>query len=195
MDLNIWDIKKAEKVCALDIDGVLNDYPKCWIDFVNIKTATEFADLNDIKNTLTYDTYRKLKEDYRLSGIKERLKPNENASLLTQELKKLGYTIIIITARPANKYPALYSQTLNWLKNNNICYDSIYFGQQDKHAKILSEAPNIKFMIEDNSYIANMVSRWGYKVFLLTNQYNYNLTLEKNVVRIDNLIEVLKYVK
>lgn len=195
MNLNIWDIKKAEKVCALDIDGVLNDYPRCWIDFINSRTVNEFTDLNDVKKTLTYDAYREFKEDYRLSGIKERLIPNEYASYLTHELKKLGYVIIIVTARPANKYPTLYSQTLNWLKANNIAYDSIYFGERDKHAKILFEIPNLKFMIEDNSYIANTVAKWGYKVFLLTNQYNYNLEIADNVVRIENLKDVLRYVK
>lgn len=193
---NLWEIKEREKICCIDIDGVLlSDYPDCWIRFVNSKLGTEFDDLNEMKQKVSYEKYRKLKEEYRLCGIKENLEPDEKASELTVYLKEMGYTIVIITARPANKYLTLYNQTINWLKKNEIQYDYIYFGEKDKHAKVLSEIPHVKFIIEDNSYVANSIGKWGYKVFLLENKYNKDVKLEYNVIKINKLIDVLNYIK
>ena len=193
---NLWEIKEKEKICCIDIDGVLlSSYPQCWIDFVNKKLKTKFTDLNKMKDTISYQQYRNLKEKYRVCGIKEALEPDENASYITDYLRGLKYTIVIITARPANKYLTLYNQTINWLKKNRIKYDYIHFGEKDKHAKILNELPHVKFIIEDNSYVANSVSKWGYKVFLLDNKYNKSVKLEKNVIRIYKLKDIRKYIK
>ena len=192
MDNKIWDIKEKEKICCFDIDGVLMDcYPKCWIEYVNEQLNIDFEDLNEMKKGISYETYRNLKEHYRLSGIKETFPANIEASTITKILKEKGYKIIIMTARPAYKYPTLYAQTVNWLNKNNIIYDSIIFEEKNKHAKIMSEFHNIKFMVEDNSYVANQISKWGYKVFLLKNEYNNKLLVEKNVIRINKLSEIL----
>lgn len=196
MDNKIWEIKQKEKICCFDLDGVLlSSYPQCWINYVNKELKTNFTDLNEMKATISYDIYRKLKEQYRISGVKETLPADEEAELITKTLKQLGYTIIIMTARPAHKYPTLYTQTINWLRKNNISYNSIIFEEKNKHAKIISEFYNIKFMVEDNSYIANQISKWGYKVFLLKNKYNEKLKLEKSVILIKKLNDILKTIK
>ena len=54
MKINLWEIKKEEKICCFDVDGVLNYYPQCWIDYVNLTQGTDFDDLNVMKNTLPY---------------------------------------------------------------------------------------------------------------------------------------------
>ncbi len=192
MDNKIWEIKEKEKICCFDIDGVLMScYPQCWVDFINSKTGKNFKNLNQAKALVAYDYYRELKEEYRISGIKELLPANPQASRVTKALRKLGYAIVLMTARPAHKYPTLYTQTINWLKKNNIVFDSIYFEEKDKHSKILSKIPNMKFMVEDNSYFANQISKWGYKVFLMNNKYNTELPVGENVIRINELNEIL----
>jgi len=196
MDFDLWKLREKEKICCIDIDGVLlSVYPQCWIDFVNSKLKTKFNDLFKMKNTVPYDIYRKLKNEYRTCGIKETFKADEDAEELTKSLKKLGYTILIMSARPVKQYPSLYIQTTNWLNKNKISYDCVYYGEKDKHAKILMEISHLKFMIEDNSMIASQISKWGYKVFLLNNKYNKKAKTEKNVIRINKLREVLKYIK
>jgi len=191
MNNNIWEIKQAEKIACIDIDGVLMScYPECWINYLNEELSTNFKDLNETKKNVSYDDYRQIKEKYRKSGIKETFPADPYAAEVTEALKQNGYSIIIMTARPANKYPELYHQTINWLNKNKILYDNIYFGEKDKHAKILSEMHHIKFCIEDNSYIANQIAKWGYKVYLVNTKYNEGLKTEPKVVRIDNLNEI-----
>lgn len=194
MDNSIWDIKDKEKVCCFDIDGVLMScYPDCWVNFVNKELDTEHENLNFVKASVPYDIYRTLKEKYRLSGIKESFPADKDAAELTKALKQKGYVIIIVTARPVQKYPCLYQQTMNWLNKNNITYDLVYFGEKNKHVKILTDIHNLKFMVEDNSYIANQVARWGYRVFLLDNIYNRGLTLEPNVIKVYSLKDIMRY--
>lgn len=195
MNNNIWQLKLKEKICCFDLDGVLMScYPDCWVAYVNKILSTNFKDLNVIKKTISYDAYRELKEQYRLSGVKETFPADTQASFITKKLKEKGYSILIMTARPANKYPCLYKQTLNWLRKNKITFDGIYFEEKNKHSKIVSEIPHLKFMIEDNSFFANQIGQWGYKCFLLKNKYNENLKLGKNVVMIKELNEILKYI-
>ena len=140
MDNKVWELKEKEKICCLDIDGVLMScYPKCWVDFINAHTGKKFKNLNEAKLSVAYDCYRELKKEYRTSGIKEMLPVNPQASNLTKALKDLGYTIIIMTARPAHKYPTLYTQTINWLKKNG------YTDETKEQFKIINE--NNKFTI------------------------------------------------
>jgi len=194
MDSNFWDLKNKEKICIFDIDGVLlSNYPQCWIDFVNSRLNTNFDDLHIMKNHVTFEKYRQLKEEYRVSGIKATFAPDKYASMVMKKLKQLGYMRVVMTARPVDKYPQLYNLTTDWLRKNKIGCDCIYFGEKNKHAKILSELPHTKFIVEDNSYSANQISKWGYTVFLLTNKYNATQKLEKNVIRINKLNELFEY--
>ena len=192
MDNKIWEIKEKEKICCFDIDGVLmNCYPNCWVDFINLKLKKSYADLNIAKKTVSYDIYRELKEQYRTSGIKEELPCDLYAGIVTKELKEQGWTIVIMTARPAEKYPTLAKQTYNWLSKNKNSYDYVIFGEKNKHVKILENFPNLKFAVEDNSYIANKIARTGVKVFLLENCYNKDASITDGVKRINSLMEIL----
>ena len=44
---DIWKLEREAKICAIDIDGVLVDYPKCWIDFCNKETNKVFFNLKE----------------------------------------------------------------------------------------------------------------------------------------------------
>jgi uncharacterized HAD superfamily protein len=190
--LTKWEQSESEKVCGVDIDGVLNYYPKPWVDFVNMKLGTSFNNLKEAKSAIPYQTYKDLKFEYRECGIKRTLPVREGAPETLQLLKELGYTIIILTSRPFSEHKTLYKQTTDWLDANNIPYDGIIFGE-DKYLQILSKVPNLRFMIEDHRYYANLISKWGYTVFLVTNEYNVG-KIGENVIRVDNIKEVLDHV-
>jgi len=94
------------KVCFLDVDGVLNFYPQCWIDYINMKLNTEIKTLNEAKNVLSYKTYTDLKRDYRESDYKRNLEVRRGAGAFSQFLKKNGYKIVITTSRPVEDQSA-----------------------------------------------------------------------------------------
>jgi uncharacterized HAD superfamily protein len=195
MRQNEWMLKESEKICILDCDGVLNTYPACWVEFVNKILKTNFTDLNMMKQTLPYQTYKNCKERYRTSGYKETLKPDKNATEFTKRLKEMGYTIIVITARPMSEYPMLFKQTMRWLDKNNILFDALFASDKRKYAKIITEFPHIRFAVDDSSFECNLLSKWGYKSFIKNNEYNAKTEIETNVTRIYSLFDVFEYIK
>lgn len=188
-----WATKESEKICAIDIDGVLSDYPACWIKFANSILKTNFKTLFELKEKLSYSQYKKLKHLYRKSGYKADLPVKDGAVELTQKLRAKGYKIVIITARPFSEYPEMFKHTRHWLNINEFDYDYLIEGGKTKHLKVLSEFPHIKFFIEDNSYVANLLAKWGYTVYLIDNEYNKDITLPK-VIRTKSIKALAKII-
>lgn len=181
-----------EKVCIFDIDGVLNYYPDSYVEFVNDKLGTDYQDLYEVKDKISYSEYRKLKKEYRTSGYKENLlvRPEAFNSLL--EIKNRGYYIIILSSRPVQEINSLIMQTTNWLRKNGLIYDYLIF-EKEKHLEIIQKFSNVKFVVEDNRAYANSIAKYGSKVFLVDNKYNKG-DLEPNVVRIQNINDILKLI-
>jgi len=187
----IWAREKEKKVVAVDLDGVLVQYPECWIDYVNKKIKKNFKDLGEMKDMLSYSEYRKLKRLYRTDGSKANLPAVEGATKFISGLQNAGYKIVIITSRPYHLYHEIYDATVRWLRNNKISPDFGIIWDAQKHWAVLREFPFLKFLVEDNAEIANQVARLGYKVYLLDNIYNRQ-PLEKNCQRIFSLDEILR---
>lgn len=179
------------KIIAIDIDGVLNNYPQSWVQFANERSDDNYQDLYSLKEQLTHRHYKDLKHLYRTSGVKEYLPTKRHAFELLHELKLRGYFITIMTSRPINEYNNLLLQTINWLRKNNLEHDFLYFSDR-KHLDIIEKFKNLEFMIEDNRAFANEVSKHGYRVFLVTNEYNSGPT-GHGVIRVDDLLDILDY--
>jgi len=190
--LNIIKSKNT-KVCAIDLDGVLVQYPEHWIKFINKQKSKKFRTLFDVKRALSNDEYLQLKHKYRETGFKMSVPIYPGANIFTRNLKSLGYSIVVLTKRPYKKYFRLFADTKISLDKKAIRYDAILF-DQEKHKVIVKEFPHLEFMIEDNRNIANEVSNWGYKCFLMSNIYNQG-SIGENVIRVNSYLEVLNAIK
>ena len=185
----IWEKEKEDKVCAVDLDGVLVDYPKCWIDFVNKETQNEFETLDQMKMILSYKYYKDLKAQYRRSGIKAKLPAKESACKFVKKLQENNYKVILLTSRPYRLYREIWKDTMAWLKTNKITPDGIIW-ESEKHWAVLKEFPYLKFLVEDNAEIANQVAKLGYKVYVMDNEYNQQ-ELAVNCFRVNELEQIL----
>jgi len=123
-------INRESKVALIDIDGIINHYPKEFLDFVFHETTERFESIFDIKKR-QYQLYKKLKHKFRLSGF-EATKSIVRESIIQtiNYLKEQGYIIILITARPYKKYNRLFFDTVSWLSENRIEYDLIFFERE-----------------------------------------------------------------
>jgi uncharacterized HAD superfamily protein len=178
-----------QRTCVLDIDGILNTYPDCWVDFINKnRPAKGFSDLNQAKCNLSYLEYKNLKHLYRASGYKRTLPIREGAAEFTEKLRAAGYIIALVTSRPFDEYPTLREQTNAWLNNGGFKYDDLICSRH-KHADIIVYYPKMCFMVEDNRAFANSIASLGYRVYLLNNRYNQGI-INRGVERIDFLREI-----
>ena len=187
-----------ENVIAVDIDGVLADYPKSFIKFIEKNTGKNLSHIKNVdynlydllSDEIGYDTIRKLKHQYRETGEKRFIGVVEGAKEGMLKLKEFGFTIVLLSARPYKQYPRIFSDTIEWLKSNGFVYDAILWDEK-KEEKIIQEFPKMKFIIEDNISCVNRVSREGYKSFLLDCTYNQGTT-EKNVIRVKDWKEIIE---
>jgi len=125
---------------------------------------------------------------YRTCGVKETLTKRDGIDDVIKYLRDNDYWITIITSRPVHRHPQLTAQTIHWL-DKNIDYDEVVF-EDSKFISVLSKYPFLRFGVEDNRYYANLIARWGYKMFLLDNKYNQG-ELNKNVIRISDIMEIV----
>lgn len=177
-----------QKLCSVDLDGILNYYPDCWVNFINRETGLNFKNKNEARKKLSTEEYRYLKNKYRKSDFKANLEVREGALELLRYLKDKGYFIVVVTTRPFEDYPSLTIMTKKWLYKNNIPYDVL----MKKSIDSFKEYPCLDFHIEDEIEDANLISKAGYKVFLFEKQCD-NEILHPNVIRIKDLKEILDY--
>jgi len=184
-----------KKVIGIDLDGVVFDYPKSYYDFIKKRIGKK------INNNGSYDVYKNvskeigwkraksLKHQYRESGEKKFISEIKNAAKTVNSLKRRGYKIVILSARPFREYPRIFSDTIFSLKRIGLKYDAIIFNEK-KEEKIIERFPKMNFMIEDHGGNALKIAEKGYKVFLLDKPYNQGIE-HKNIIRIDRIEEVL----
>lgn len=174
------------KYCGIDIDGILNFYPQCWLDFINMETCSTFVSLSKAKQNISKEHYTKLKDLYRQSSHKANLIPRTEAIVLLKELKKQGYGIIILTTRPFEQYPKLEPMTRRWLDKNDVPYDLLLKKEPEQLRN-----HHLSFCIDDDIEDAKIMLEFSNKVFLYNNE---NIeTNNDNIIKIKKLDDIKKH--
>ena len=199
-------IDKDEKVCAIDLDDTLANSSTHFVKVYNEKNCIEsptkgypYKSRDQLKKGVPALEYEEYKSYFRESGEKINIEVKDGAKELCEHLKKQGYKIVIISARPYEKHNRIFPDTLEWLEENGIKYDAIYF-EKDKHLKILKQLPNLSFIVEDNPDYAKQIAEQGYRVFLLNNEHEdesekkTRADLESNgmVAKIEKLSDIIE---
>lgn len=186
------DLRNTE-IIIFDIDGVINNYPDCYLDWVFEKTGARYKSMGDIKAKMDIETYERIKEEYRLSGAKRNQPVQQQTIETMQKLAAMGETIILYTARPVSRYKRIYSDTLHWLKKNRVPFEAIFWSDLKKE-DIYKLGLKIKFIVEDDMQNAKFFNHEGYKVFML--DYDHNKEYENDLtVRINNAKQIFDYYK
>ena len=193
MSTRKWEVSNlAETVIAVDLDGVLAEYPDHFVNWVYEAKLTKsekrqydrdlhFGEpmtvlpLHWLKNHLSFNRYRALKSEYRKGGYELMMPPTYGAKSFIEWAKGIA-TVVVITARPTEEYINCVTDTYDWLEKNGLRVDHVLFSA-NKHVEVLEKYPHTLFMVEDHRYLANLVARWGYPVFLIDTPYNEGDTL------------------
>lgn len=195
-------ITETDKVVGVDIDGVLADYPRSFVEFINEELGTK----HDASSLQTYHIYEELgidkelgiylKDKYRQSGYKRNIPVIDGAKELLQGLRDKGYKIVILTARPYKKYNRIFADTMDWLNNNGLVYDEIIF-DEEKEERLLKEfgKNQVEFFIEDVANNANGIAELGANCFLVDRPYNQDSTIAEDVTRVKRAVDVLDYIR
>jgi uncharacterized HAD superfamily protein/NTP pyrophosphatase (non-canonical NTP hydrolase) len=189
---------KDTKVICIDIDGVLAEYPRGFLDFIERETGKKISavtyDLySEVGQIISEEKVKELKHKFRTTGEKRFLPVIVGSKDALLKLKIKGYTIVLLSARPVKQYPRIFADTIEWLKANDLIYDAIIWDEK-KEEKIMQEFPKMNFMVEDNGDNALKVAKKGFKVYLFDKTYNQN-TRHENIIRVKSWEEILNYEK
>ena len=183
----------GRKIISCDIDGILNYYPECWLDYLAQKCGVRYQSIKQAKDL--EPLYKEYKSDYRRSDFKANLPVNLDGVSILKSLVDRGYSVIIASSRPFEnpQYPDLYNMTWRWLAKNGIPFDDLVF--KNSMADFIDSWPDIEFHIEDEMKYARVVADKGVKVFLYSAHLKPGEETEHNerIVIVDNLLNILDH--
>lgn len=165
-----------EKIVSFDIDGVLNNYPDCWLKYLNHRTQSEFENISRAKEILDENIYNLIKDEYRLMG-ENSIFTITNAKMikLINKFYEDNYYVIISTSRPlmSSKYPNLYNLTYQWLKKEGVCFSELIYKDDtlSNHTHLLDR---ILFHLDDEIKYVDLFKKYKVNSFRYTYTENYD---------------------
>lgn len=167
---------QGDRVVGVDIDGVLNTYPDCFVQWVRRTwpTSTDLpqdSTLADLHLRLGASTMMAVKTAYRESGAKMDQPVREGAKDLLDGLRAHGFSVVLLSRRPYWRHYRIFADTLEWLQRNNLQHEAILFHPQ-KHVKILETFPNMVAMVDDEVEVCRAVQAAGVPTVLVRGELN-----------------------
>jgi uncharacterized HAD superfamily protein len=150
---------------VIDIDGVICDHNLgflSWLRKAGNLHNWQDAKLVDKEKTLGYiDTlnrhdlgmspkeWQNLKHEFRISGYKEYMPVFDDAKEFLTQLKDKNIVTVLMTSRPIDRYPNLYTDTVAWLEREHLPYDVIWWSY-DKADHVVENLPNPLFAVDND---------------------------------------------
>jgi NTP pyrophosphatase (non-canonical NTP hydrolase) len=114
------ELTRDTKIILVDLDGCVAD----------------LGPLEARLKGLTIVEQEGIKKDFRRGGGFRDLPMVEGAQDGLAELRRMGYQIAFITARPYRHHKRLYADTVEWLKKNRIEYELLLFRRDKAEALV-----------------------------------------------------------
>lgn len=196
------------EIALVDIDGVLADYHRGISQWImkhypelipNVQVCLDENRWID-STSLEIDDQRwqELKHEFRTTRGKLEIPTVPFARDFLESCKEADLTIVLLTSRPIQEYPNIYTDTLEWLRNNHLPFDYLWWAVDKKEA-ILSKniRTKIKFAIDDDPKYVLPYSRMGIPCFWLDwmNPKHKDVDVPEGVTRIQDLGQILNVVK
>lgn len=181
----------------VDIDNVLADYIQGFVMWardqkaIDARTAREFLERPRYVSAdslgIASHKYEKLKHQFRTSRMHAYLPVLPGADALLTAIRGRGLGIILLTSRPIDRYPNLYSETLVWLNHSALPFDTIWWAANKAdlcktwdYTQGDTDGPtrNIVFAIDDEWQYVRQYSEAGIPVYWLTWGTQDNTSLE-----------------
>ncbi len=192
-DASLWDKKNralsswsGQKVAIVDVDDVIARFREGFFAWLNDRFDLDLSvDLPEYYysgpvGSMTGEEAFSLFIDE--GGFRD-LKANNNVIETLQDLKKEGYWIQLLTARPDDNLKCMYD-TYHWLEKEKIPYDNLAFSSEKY--RWLSDKPffknnKISFAIDDSPKHASEYATHGIKVAVPMRSYNKEVWKNQNI--------------
>ena len=149
------------QIVLCDIDGILADYFNGFLQWVISHRPSLAKEAQPLIGTSVWldskslgideQVWQELKHEFRTSRGKVGLPVYPGSKDFLESCKAKGYKVVLLTSRPIDKYPNIYTDTLEWLNNHSLTFDAIWWAV-DKKETVLSKSirKQIVFAIDDD---------------------------------------------
>jgi hypothetical protein len=155
-----------DRVVIIDIDGVVADWSNGFMRWVS-KNRTDLVP-SDYDKAHDPGLREVLKSNLHSSGGMLELDPIPGAKAAIEDLRKAGYVVVWLSARPVSRYPRLAGDTVEWLKRHGFPTDYIYFSDLNKHVFVVERLPMAAAIFDDEPEIVSHAKDFGLKASLVT---------------------------
>lgn len=208
------EITDNDDIVIVDIDMVLGDYITAMCNWAIEHTPTiwtlEMASLFIPRLRLLRDEHRfidaeavgvthmewqKVKHHFRTNGGKRTLPVYDDAQNFLRWCRGRGWKIVLVTSRPVNQYPNIFTDTLLWLQENELPFDYLWWADQ-KTERIAEGAlmfNRIKFAVDDSETFVRQFASKGVKTYwLLRNGTPPHIATPSNITIVKTLDELVE---
>jgi NTP pyrophosphatase (non-canonical NTP hydrolase) len=195
-------IAKIDGPCVIvDIDNVLCDYITGFLDWLEVKGHLNYAVLNILRTERPYlnaqsvgvtpEQWMDLKHQFRVSGAKRQLPLFPDAFMFLHRMRCEGFKIILLTSRPIDRYPNIFTDTIMWLNYHRLPYDFVWWSL-DKHERLVQVKDikqYVRFAVDDDCRFVEQFASIGIKTFWL-NRDGLRHEERNNVTQIESLSDI-----
>jgi hypothetical protein len=162
----------------VDIDNVLADYITGFVAWlvrhadVSGEVAQSILDrpryIKAETLAMTEEAYRIALHQFRVSGQHARLPIMPGAKEFLDRIQSRRWATILLTARPIDRYPNLFSETLTWLRHHGLPFQWIWWARDKGEAiRSVQPTPYIEWAVDDEFRYVEQMAAVGARVFWL----------------------------
>lgn len=179
-------LRDETKLLCVDMDDVLSDLA-AWVSSL----SEAGAGLEPGRHL--WDLLESKKDGFYREGRFRELPPIIGAAQGLSAAKELGYTVVIVTARPQWQYKRLYADTLEWLDEHGMHHDHVLFNKDKVEAVHMHLSPAWPtFFVDDHERNARALSSAGIPVLLFDRPHNKTLADSQLIRRVDGWQEITR---
>lgn len=187
----VYQIPPKADVVITDIDGTIGDWRNAFrkwtmeeFNFVQLDDPSTVMSI-DVDLKLEFPTYYEMKEKFEAEGGYRLLQPYPGIEGLFNKLKNEGTQVVVYTARPADRYSRIWSDTWHWLKDHKLYFTDLRIGSDERISQAcrLQKAGHAVVMLEDDPSLALRAASSNIIVLLRSHPYNEGVE-HKNIQRV-----------
>ena len=201
-----WVHRVDRPYVVVDIDWVLCDYAAGFSGWI-VQTNPTLIDVEMRDHILaqhmwmdgpsvgmSHATWKQLQHDFRVSGGNRNMSAFDDAAGFTRWCREQGHLIVLLTSRPIDQYPNIYTDTVVWLQKTGIEFDIVWWAQEKgDFMQLANLTPEwFRFYVDDDLRYIQQVAASGYAPCYWLRRGNDIVHVDHGITAVPSLTAIIE---